>query len=100
MYVGGWVGEWLLKLRKRLSTLPLQTCQHYNHSKNISRQKAAGVALALVGAVLIALNAPSPLPPTGGGLLPEEQIYHSLITWRACIYTILVFVVAFCVVCM
>ena len=63
------------------------------------RQKAAGVVLALVGAVLIAVNAPAPFPPdTGDKAIQEEEVfYYSIMTLRACIYIIIVAVVAFCV---
>ncbi len=63
------------------------------------RQKAAGVVLALVGAVLIAVNAPAPIPPdTGDKVIQEEEVfYYSIMTLRACIYIIIVAVVAFCV---
>mmetsp|Transcript_90276 Transcript_90276/g.146022 ORF Transcript_90276/g.146022 Transcript_90276/m.146022 type:complete len:494 (-) Transcript_90276:323-1804(-) len=64
------------------------------------RQKAVGVLAALVGAVLIATNAPSALCQTADGNTPlkeEEQIYASLMTWRALIYTLGVFVTGFCV---
>jgi uncharacterized membrane protein len=63
------------------------------------RQKAAGVVLALVGAVLIAVNAPAPFPPVAGDkvIQEEEVFYYSIMTVRACIYIIIVAVVAFCV---
>ena len=65
----------------------------------IPKQKAIGVVLALAGAVLIAVNAPSPLPIKGGEgveVLEEEVIFQSLMTWRACGYVLGVAVVAFC----
>ena len=63
------------------------------------RQKAVGVVLALVGAVLIAVNAPAPFPLDTGDkvILEEEEFYYSIMTLRACIYIIIVAVVAFCV---
>ena len=63
------------------------------------RQKAVGVVLALVGAVLIAVNAPSPYPLDTGGkeLKEEEEFYESIMTVRAAIYICLVAVVAFVV---
>jgi hypothetical protein len=63
------------------------------------RQMAAGVVLALVGAVLIAVNAPSPFPPDAGDkvIQEEEVFYFSIMTLRTCVYIIIVAVVALCV---
>jgi len=63
------------------------------------RQKAMGVVLALIGAVMIAVGAPSELPPDVGGkvLLPEEEFYARILTWRALGYIIGLVIVVFCV---
>jgi len=64
------------------------------------RQKALGVVATLIGAVIIAVNAPSTLCTTddaGKLLLEEEEIYNSLMTWRACFYLVGVAITAFCV---
>ena len=68
-------------------------------SEPMPRQKAAGVVLALIGAVLIAVNAPTPFPPEVADkvILEEEEFYYSIMTLRACIYIVIVAVVAFCV---
>ena len=54
-------------------------------SEPMPRQKAAGVVLALIGAVLIAVNAPTPFPPEVADkvILEEEEFYYSIMTLRA-----------------
>ena len=64
------------------------------------RQKAAGVVLALIGAIMIALGAPSEFPVDSEGqrtVLPEEEFFSRILTWRALCYILVLVVVVFSV---